>query len=144
MVQEPRQLIQKVVETDKVHATIIVLAWFLVFGLKFAFTLWPETEVLEQFFKFDDQSMTRPAYVDYFADCWTYIILSFLMFIFMPKQREYLFYITLLWFGYFIEFFFMYNQPVTKFYGLPIGYSMLTACAFAFLLIRSIVKIFKS
>lgn len=54
--------------------------------------------------------MTKPAYVDYFADCWTYIIIYFTMMIAQPKTREYVFYVTLIWVGYFVEFYYTYNN----------------------------------
>lgn len=125
----PLHLIQRAVEQGKKNTLAIIGSALIVYLLKFAFTTYKETKVLEYFFIFKpDQAMTRPAYVDYTADCWTYIIIYFTMCYVLPKQREYLFIILLLWVGYYVEFYFMYNWPLSLFHltehiYLPIGYS---------------------
>ena len=140
MVQDRLQLIRQVVGQDKKDNLIFIAVSFCVFLLKFVFTQWPESNELRSFFVFDRQVMSKPAYIDYFATCWTYIIIYISMMFCQPKSREYIFYVTLFWVAYFIEFYLMYNNPFFKIGGLSIGISTFIGIGFISLFTREALR----
>ena len=123
MVRDRLQLIHLAVGQDKKDNLIFIAVSFCVFLLKFVFTQWQETGELKRFFVFDGQLLSTSAYIDYFATCWTYIIIYLLMMFCQPKSREYIFYITFFWIAYFIEFYIMYNNPFFFVGRIPFGIS---------------------
>lgn len=131
------------VAQDKRDNLIFIGASFIVFLLKFLFTQWPETKVLEYFFCCDPNNtpMTKPAYVDYFANCWSYILIYFTMLIAHPKTKEYVFYVTLIWIAYFLEYYFMYNNPFFKLWNvIPIGISTVLGICFVAMFTREALR----
>ncbi len=133
---------------DKKKQLILIALGFTVYLLKFAFTVFPKTKVLESFFPYDPQLMTRPTYMDMAADCITYVLIFAVFAYVFPRYREILSMIAILFFGYLLEFIFRYNNPVSFLIisnenhwwsKIPIGYSTL---ALLFFLACFIVHLF--
>lgn len=135
-------------EQDKYNDAILTGLALVVFLLKFTFTLWDKSDVLEQFFLYDPQVMTKPAYVDYFSDCLTYVIIFAALMFLVPKSKEYISWILAVWVGYLIEYYYRYNQPFVKypiFWGLslPVGYSFGAAVFLMIIFVRALINIKK-
>lgn len=133
MALQIRNQTQRAVEPDKRDNLIFIGVSFCVFLLKFVFTQWPATNETHQFFCCDplNTAMTWPTYIDYSADCWTYIIIYFTMMIAQPKTKEYIFYVTLIWLGYYVEYYFTYNN---------IGFSYFLGVCFPAMFLREIFR----
>lgn len=122
---------------DKKKQLILIALGFTVYLLKFAFTVFPKTKVLESFFPYDPQLMTRPTYVDMAADCITYVLIFAVFAYVFPRYREILNMTAILFLGYLAEFILRYNNPVgyyiinDKWWGkIPIGYSTIALLIF--------------
>jgi len=93
-----------------------------VFILMYAYLPFPDRII--QPFPFHGQELYWQTFADYAFMRISILILIGIITYLQPKHMEYLFVFWLLWFGYLIDYFLVFNQPFGWWHFIPLSYSL--------------------
>lgn len=123
----------------KKEIKILVIS-IIVFLLNYAYLLWPLSSQLHPYFKFNSQLITTQAHVDYICRIIQMILIYYTLANYIPKYRETLFLVSLLWIGYLIDYLLTYNQPLGWYGIIPISYAFFMGISMILILLYKVLK----
>lgn len=117
----------------------ILIISIIVFLLNYVYLLWPESTETFSYFKYNSQLLTKQAYVDYLCRIVQMIVIYYTLSSYIPKYRESLFLIGVLWLGYLIDYKLTYNQPWGWYGIIPLSYAFFMGIAMILILLYKIL-----